>query len=158
MLQSGDKTKMVILNKDRGVNNFNFDVQQDSGTSTAAATTSTAGTTTAAVGTLEWKMVDNVYKLIYTSAPIAVDYSAYGTTTGTAADTTTGTMPAAGADATTGDIAAESLTIYAENSSNAGAMNAFQNYGGIGLFVNTGMQYCQADFYQAPLDVGTSTM
>jgi hypothetical protein len=70
-------------------------------------------------------------------------------------------MPAtttdAGSDATTGDIAAEGLTIYTENSSTVGALNAFQNYGGIGLYVNAGQQYCESNFYQAPADIGTST-
>ena len=107
-----------------------------------------------------------MYGLIYTSPPAdqtQYDYTgSYDTTTGATGSTTTDTMPTTtttdGADATnTADVAAEGLTIYAESSMDVGAMNAFQNYGGIGLFVNAGQQFCQSNFYQAPADIGTAT-
>jgi hypothetical protein len=99
-----------------------------------------------------------------------------GTATGTAATTGTAgqdtsdttaapattdqqsaTTGATGNDATsTAAAAAEGLTIYDESSSTVGALNAFQNYGGIGVFVNVGQKQCQSKFYQQPMTVGTA--
>lgn len=90
------------------------------------------------------------------------------TATGTAAGSTGTTDPAmpgmtatttgaAGQDTTsTAAAAAEGLTIYDENRSTVGAMNAFQNYGGIGVFVNIGQKQCQSQFYQAPMAIATA--